>query len=185
MSIKKSPSFISDFFQLIIMKKTNFILPLGALIMFLLSACHSEQNAVETAAYGYLDAMGNYRIKDAEAFATPATIESTLHVIEEVIMPNTDTDYIKSNTPASIEITEVIMGNDTTATVKYKKTTPIKVQEGELKLVKQSGKWLAEVFIVIPQALSLPQKYEKNTQRKNIDTLKLKAVPMSPTQKKK
>lgn len=166
------------------MRKINLILFCAATALFMLSACQSEQQAVEAAAYGYLDAMGNYRIKDAEEFASPITIETTLHVIEESIMPATDTNYIKSNTPATIEITDVTLNSDTTATVKYKKTTPIKVQEGELKLVKLNDKWLAEVRIKVPDLFNAPQECEKNARSNRPDTLKLIAVP-NPKRSKK
>ena len=109
---------------------------------------------------GYLTAMGNYQIKEAEAFASEETIEKTLHVIEEVIMPNLDPNYVKQNTPASIEIKEVNQLSDTTAEVKYVKTTPIQVQEGSLAMVKRHEEWKALVIIQLPEAMKIQQQVD-------------------------
>ena len=108
---------------------------------------------IETNALGYLTAMGNYQIKEAEAYASEETITKTLRVIEEKIMPNVDPSYIRSNTPATIEITEVNQIDDTTATVSYIKTTPIQVQEGTLNMIKRNNEWKALVFIQVPDAI--------------------------------
>ena len=117
--------------------------------------CKSEQTLIENAAMGYLTAMGNYQIKEAEAYASEETIEKTLHVIEEVIMPNMDSTYIYKNTPATIEIKEVNQLTDTTAEVKYVKTTPIQVQEGSLGMVKRNKEWKAQVIMQLPDALKM------------------------------
>ena len=115
---------------------------------------------IEDAAMGYLTAMGNYKIQEAEAYASEETIEKTLHVIEEVIMPNLDPNYVKQNTPASIEITEVNQLSDTTAEVKYVKTTPIQVQEGSLGMVKRNHEWKALVIIQLPKAMEIQQQVD-------------------------
>lgn len=115
---------------------------------------------IEDAAMGYLTAMGNYQIKEAEAYASEETIEKTLHVIEEVIMPNLDPNYVKQNTPASIEIKEVNLLSDTTAEVKYVKTTPIQVQEGSLDMVKCNKEWKAQVLIQLPEAMKIQQQVD-------------------------
>ena len=129
-----------------------------ALISTLFCGCKSEQTLIENAAMGYLTAMGNYQIKEAEAYASEETIEKTLHVIEEVIMPNLDPNYVKQNTPASIEIKEVNQLSDTTAEVKYVKTTPIQVQEGSLDMVKRNKEWKALVLIELPKSMYLHQE---------------------------
>ena len=133
-------------------------LAISGLLAFLFCGCKSEQTLIENAAMGYLNAMGNYQIKEAEAYASEETIEKTLHVIEESIMPNLDPNYVKQNTPASIEITEVNQLTDTTAEVKYVKTTPIQVQEGSLDMVKRTKEWKAQVIIQLPEALKIQQK---------------------------
>lgn len=144
-------------------------------------ACQSEQNAVEKAAYGYLDAMGNYRIKDAEKYASPTTVENTLHNIEQYIMPKIDTTYVASNTPATIEITGVTITTDSTATVQYTKTTPIQVQNGELELVKIGGKWLAEVSIQIPAVFKETQDIQLDSSNMHkFDNVKLVPAKKRP-----
>lgn len=115
---------------------------------------------------GYLTAMGNYQIKEAEAYASEETIEKTLHVIEEVIMPNLDPNYVKQNTPATIEIKEVNQLSDTTAEVKYVKTTPIQVQEGSLDMVKRNQEWKALVIMQLPDAMKIKQVDSKTLDEK-------------------
>lgn len=110
---------------------------------------------------GYLNAMGNYRISEAEPYATEETIENTLRAIEKYIMPNLDSNVIQQNTPATIEITDIQIVNDTTAEVSYKKTTPMQVQEGKLDMVKRGDDWKAQVSIEIPAALKL--QYEADS----------------------
>ena len=138
--------------------KKNLVFIVFALSTALFCGCKSEQSLIEDAAMGYLTAMGNYQIKEAEAYASEETIEKTLHVIEEVIMPNLDPNYVKQNTPASIEIKEVNQLSDTTAEVKYVKTTPIQVQEGSLDMVKRNKEWKAQVLIQLPEVMKIQQK---------------------------
>ena len=135
------------------MTKNKSVFIVLALTTVLFCGCKSEQTLIENAAMGYLTAMGNYQIKEAEAYASEETIEKTLHVIEEVIMPNLDPNYVKQNTPASIEIKEVNQLSDTTAEVKYVKTTPIQVQEGSLDMVKRNKEWKALVLIELPKSM--------------------------------
>ena len=127
---------------------------------------------------GYLTAMGNYQIKEAEAYASEETIEKTLHVIEEVIMPNLDPNYVKQNTPATIEIKEVNQLSDTTAEVKYVKTTPIQVQEGSLDMVKRNQEWKALVIMQLPDAMKIKQADSKALDEK----YKGKLAPGKPGQ---
>jgi hypothetical protein len=144
----------------------------------LFCGCKSEQTLIENAAMGYLNAMGNYQIKEAEAYASDETIEKTLHVIEEVIMPNLDPNYVKQNTPATIEIKEVNQLSDTTAQVKYVKTTPIQVQEGSLDMVKRNKEWKAQVIIQLPDAMKTQQVDSKALDEK----YKGKLTPGKPGQ---
>ncbi|MBP5650808.1 MAG: hypothetical protein J6X01_07025 [Bacteroidales bacterium] len=144
-----------------------------ALIPTLLCCCRSEQAMIEENALGYLTAMGNYQIKEAEVFATEETIQNTLHVIEETIMPNVDPTYIRQNTPATIEITKVHQINDTTAKVSYTKTTPIQVQKGTLDMVKRNNEWKAVVFIHIPAALKTQSVDTKAIEEKYMGKLKV------------
>ena len=98
------------------MCKTN-IIPTLLLLLFCTAACTSqgqskkalqkEKKQIEKVAYGYLDAMGNYRISDVYKYADKETQDKTLRFIEERIMPITDTNYIKKETPAKITITGI------------------------------------------------------------------------------
>ena len=126
----------------------------------MLVGCKSDQALIEDAAMGYLTAMGNYKIKEAEVYASEETIEKTLHVIEESIMPNLDSNFIKQNTPATIVIQEVNLLTDTTAEVKYVKTTPIQVQEGKLDMVKRDKEWKAQVQIQLPAIFNSTQEVD-------------------------
>ena len=136
------------------MKKIKIAVSI-VLVAFFVVGCKSEQTLIEDAAMGYLTAMGNYQIKDAEAYASEETIEKTLHVIEEVIMPNLDSTFMYKNTPATIEIKEVNQLSDTTAEVKYVKTTPIQVQEGSLNMVKRNKEWKALVIMQLPDPMKM------------------------------
>ena len=140
----------------------NNKLILGILLTtLLLVSCKNEESLIEKSAMGYLTAMGNYQISEAEPYATEETIENTLHAIEKYIMPNLDPSVIQQNTPATIEITDINIIDDTTAEVAYKKTTPIQVQDGKLDMVKREGEWKAQVKIQIPNALKM--EYEIDT----------------------
>lgn len=141
------------------MKKNILSLSI-CLAFFCLQGCKSEQSLIEESAMGYLTAMGNYRIKEAEAFASEETIENTLHAIEKYIMPNLDSTFMLKNTPATIEIKDVTQIDDTLAEVSYVKTTPIQVQEGKLDMVKRNNSWKAQVKIVIPEALKLEKQID-------------------------
>ena len=59
-----------------------------------------------------------------------------------------DTAYIKSDTPASIEIVNVRIISDTVASVQYHKQTPIKDFIDTLELRKRDGRWLAHSPII-------------------------------------
>lgn len=159
------------------MKKILFSI-LGIL---LLSSC-SEQKTIEKAAYDYLDAMGNYRIEDAKPYASRQTCEKTLDVLQKSLMPKVDTNYIKSNTPATIEILGVEVLSDTTAVVNYKKTTPITVQnDGRLDMIKEDGRWCAEVIINIAPEL----KQDTLRPSRKLDSLKgMKVQKVSKINKK-
>ena len=51
-----------------------------ALISTLFCGCKSEQTLIENASMGYLTAMGNYQIKEAEAYASEETIEKVCSI---------------------------------------------------------------------------------------------------------
>ena len=132
-------------------------------IALLLCACgNPEHKAMEQAAYGYLDAAGNYRFDDARHYASPKTCEVTLTFFDQ-LMTRVDTHYVASNTPAKITIKSVHQTSDTTAYALFHKKTPIKTQDDTLQLVKIDGKWLADMVITpikLPKAASAKEKRE-------------------------
>ena len=132
------------------------LLPL--LLLPLLWSCNNDTREIKRVAFGYLDAMGNYRIADAEPFATDETIETSLYFVQHVVMAQVDTNsdlaaYIASNTPATIEITRVERTSDTSAVASFTKTTPIQTQHGEKTLLKRNGQWRVHEVIQLPDML--------------------------------
>ena len=152
------------------MKKILFVV----ISVMLLASCGSNpQKEIQKNAYGYLDAMGNYRIDDAKPYASKETCEKTLYAIQNYLMPKVDTNYIKSNTPATIEILGVDILSDTTAVVSYKKTTPITIQnDGRLDMIKEDGRWCAEVIIALPPIMTMDSTQMKNSLSARLDSLK-------------
>jgi len=122
-------------------------------------ACNNDARQIERVAYGYLDAMGNYRIEQAEPYAAPETIEGTLHFIEKNIMAEAADSsselahYIKSNTPATITINKVEILNDSVATANFTKTTPLLTHSKDITLVKRNGEWKVYQVLQIPDAV--------------------------------
>ena len=140
--------------------------------MVLASCGNNPQKEIEKNAYGYLDAMGNYRINDARPYASTPTCERTLEVLQKYILPKTDTNYIISNTPATIDILGVEVLSDTTAVVSYSKTTPLQVQSGKLDMVKENGRWCAEVIIALPPIMTMDSTQVQNQISSRLDSLK-------------
>jgi outer membrane lipoprotein-sorting protein len=122
------------------MKKKISIL---VLLLIVFASCQQEEKKAEKIAYAYLNAMANYRVDEAEMYATPETSKTTL-VLSKQLLAMVDTAYIISDTPAKIDIQELVIQDDTLATVKYVKNTPLKQNmQGELLLVKRGKQWLA------------------------------------------
>lgn len=151
------------------MKKILFLV---ISVMVLASCGSNPQKEIEKNAYGYLDAMGNYRIDDARPYASTPTCERTLDVLQKYILPKTDTNYIISNTPATIDILGVELLSDTTAVVSYSKTTPLQVQSGKLDMVKENGRWCAEVIIALPPIMTMDSTQVQNQISARLDSLK-------------
>lgn len=169
------------------MKKKQ-ILIIGGLalaIAFLAMSCKGDEQMIEKNAYAYLDAMGNYRISEAENYATTETINNTLHFIEETIMPNLDQNYVRQNTPATIEINQVTIIDDSTAEVAYTKTTPIQVQEGKLAMVKENQEWKAKVIMNIPQFMKASMTTDSLRAKEMDAKYKGKLKPVSPDSMKR
>ena len=143
-----------------------------SVLLLAVSCGNNPQKEIEKNAYGYLDAMGNYRIDDAKPYASTPTCERTLDVLQKYIMPKTDTNYIISNTPATIDILGVELLSDTTAVVSYSKTTPLQVQSGKLDMVKEDGRWCAEVIIALPPIMTMDSTQMENNLSARLDSLK-------------
>lgn len=121
-------------------------------LMSLFAACNRDEKEIARVAQGYLDATGNYLIEEAMPYANQETQEKTLTFLRDKLIPMTPKEYIESNTPATIELGEIVRAGDT-AVVRYKKTTPIKVLESEIMVVKEEGKWLVYVPLVLPEGI--------------------------------
>ena len=121
-------------------------LTLALLAAALLASCGDggTKREIRTAAYGYLDAMGNYRTEEAVPYASRHTREESIPVLA-LLISRCDTAYIHSNTPAEITVKRVRMLSDTSAYAYYHKHTPITEQEDSLLMVLEEGRWLAEV----------------------------------------
>ena len=149
------------------------ILYISISVLLLAVSCgNNAQKDIEKTAYGYLYAMGNYRLDDARPYASTPTCERTLDVLQNYILPRTDTNYIISNTPATIDILGVELLSDTTAVVSYSKTTPLQVQSGKLDMVKENGRWCAEVIITLPPIMTIDSTQAQNQISSRLDSLK-------------
>ena len=153
--------------------------------MVLASCGSNPQKEIEKNAYGYLDAMGNYRIDDARPYASTPTCERTLDVLQKYILPKTDTNYIISNTPATIDILAVELLSDTTAVVSYSKTTPLQVQSGKLDMVLEDGRWCAEVIIALPPIMTMDSTEMENNLSSRLDSLKGKPIRVATAEELK
>ncbi|MBR5831503.1 MAG: DUF4878 domain-containing protein [Bacteroidales bacterium] len=163
------------------MKKNLLLIAVSVLCV----ACVTEKKEIEEVAYNYLDAMGNYRIDDARPYASAETCEKTLDVFINYLMPKVDTNYIKSNTPATIEILSVDILSDTTAVVSYEKTTPITVQkDGRLDMIKEDGRWCAEVIIALPPIVEMDSTELQSKISSRLDSLKNRKFTIVEKKKK-
>ena len=145
------------------------IIPLMLLVAFCTTACEShgqklqkkDKRQIEKAAYGYLDATGNYRFKDAYKYATKETRERTLKFIEKNIMTKADTASLMRETPAVITITGITLTSDTTASVMFHKSTPVSERNNIIELVKRDKEW--KVNMVLDNNQPDVLKKDKNT----------------------
>ena len=111
-----------------------------ALILLLLS-CSSETHEIRDVAYKYAMHTSNYEVDSAYAYATQETQATTL-AMATILMEKIGEEYIKSDTPAQIDIPALEKVNDTVAYAVYHKTTPIKNFTDTLWLRKRDGQWL-------------------------------------------
>ena len=130
-----------------------------AFFLIVLSGCSCERNAekksIKNVAYGYSYALGNYQVDSADKYASEETRKTTL-VTTRSLMRLVDSTYIKSDTPATIRITDIKMTSDTTATAVWHKKTPRKKNSGTIELRKRNGEW--QVYDLLKQ---LPARSEQ------------------------
>ena len=135
-------------------------------ISLVFSACNSEKQEIKKVAENYLDAMANYRIEEAEPYATEETRNITLRFAEEVIMPHLTPNVIPDNTPASVEITSVKITTDSTATVNYTLTRPLLTTNDTINLLKRNNEWRIH-FVVDVTPLLIMLNSNDTTSEKN------------------
>lgn len=133
----------------------------------LVSCGSSTTKQIENAAYHYSYAMANYDVDGAEPYATEETKQTTL-VTGRVMMQLVDSNYIKSDTPAEIEIVKTEMVSDTMAVVTYHKTTPIKDFEGKVEVHKRGNQWLVHSPTKVVQQ-ELPSELEQALETEEVE----------------
>lgn len=111
-----------------------------ALFAILLCSCSNEDKTIAHIAYQYANYTANYQLDSAANYATDETKNTTL-VMGQRLMSAVGEEYIKSDTPAKIEIIDVSQESDTDAYAVYHKTTPIKNFIDTLTLKKRNGDW--------------------------------------------
>lgn len=139
--------------------KSFFSLVIFSGIVLLCHSCKNEEQVVQQVAYAYSYAMANYRVDEAEQYATEETRNTTLIKARSLMQAVGDV-YIQSDTPAEIEITNVELKSDTVAIATYHKTTPIKDMTGTLELRKRDGEWYAHT--PLKETVPPEKKYYKD-----------------------
>lgn len=161
------------------MTHKTFVLPLLIASMCIaLTSCNNDEKQIRKAAQGYLEATGNYLIEDAYPYATKITRKTTLPYLTDYLLPITDSNYIKANTPATIVIDSIFIAEDS-AWVLYTKTTPLRAVQNQVCLIKEEGKWLVDLPLMIPN--NLPLKRPNSTPDTTVHELK-KILPDSTEQ---
>ncbi|MCR5445063.1 MAG: hypothetical protein K6E96_05220 [Bacteroidales bacterium] len=136
----------------------------------LLTACQGkEKSRIETTAYRYSEAMANYRIDDAEPYATAETQATTLKAARQMT-ERIGQEYIDSDTPATIEITSVGIVNDTEAYALYHKTTPLKNFQDTVHLRKRDGQWLVHFPLRIVKRPTKQELDETLSKMQHVDS---------------
>ena len=102
---------------------------------------------IKAAANNYLMAVSLYDVEGAERYCTEETKETTLDMAS-FLLQYVDSSYLESDRPVVIDIISMKSTSDTTATVCYRKTTPIKDFSDTLEFRKRDGKWLAHAPII-------------------------------------
>lgn len=162
------------------MKKSIIISFTFLLAVFCIStvSCNNSNSKkdIKNAAYQYLDAMANYKIDAAVPFCTEETQNSVL-VIARNLVSIVEPGYIESDTPAKIKIKKIELTSDTTATVYYNKTTPIKNQNEKVNMLCRDGKWYVHIPMRIPSAEEIP-----HGEKQIIDGIEVYTMPQENTE---
>lgn len=139
--------------------------------------CTTDMKEIEKSAYNYSYYMANYDLEHAKSYCTPETQETTISYGRSML-ELIDSNYIKSDTPAIIEIAKIEKQNDTTAVAFYHKQTPIKDFCGDLTLVKRDGKWLAHCPIKVQnEGVGENKTYKAHTAKINDKDVVLYSQP--------
>lgn len=125
-------------------------------------AKNAEEKDICQTAYSYIIATGNYKIDEAVPYASKDTREVTLPFIKDNILPHVDSTFLAKSVPATATIDTILLMDDT-AYVGYTKTTPLGATQGTLTLVKEDGKWLAYVPLMLPNRIAIPVPQDNNT----------------------
>lgn len=150
-------------------KHFSFILCLSALAL-LLAGCDRNEKQARKVGYNYAYAMANYRVQEAAQYATEETKNTTL-VIAQRLTDAVGEEYVKSDTPAKVEIVKYSQLDDTTAVIEFHKTTPIKNSNFPLLMRKRNGQWMAHDTIPTHKDTELTETMEPSV-KKNISVSK-------------
>lgn len=135
--------------------KISSISIIAITVTLFLSCCSTEKKAIRDVAYGYVYATSNYEIDKAEPFASASTREHTIPFLKNFLLPITDSNFIKENTPASVTINSIEIDGDT-AWAKYTRTTPKGTKTNTICVIKENGQWLVDVPLVLPESKYSP-----------------------------
>lgn len=124
-------------------------------------AKNAEEETICQTAYNYIIATSNYKIDEAAPYASKDTREVTLPFIKEKLMPHVDSNFLSASVPATATIDTIIVLDDT-AYVGYTKTTPLGAKQGALTMIKEDGKWLAFVPLMLPDRIAIPVPQDNN-----------------------
>ncbi len=157
----------------------------AALSLFALVACKGNlynEEEIRTNALGYLQAAGDYHFDEAVPFCTRHTRENTLETFR-YLLAHSDTAYINSNRPSVFTIHKICQLDDSTASVHYHKSTPIREVDDSLTLRYEDGHWLADVRLAAMPVLNRekPQRqaFPRDVKRVPPDSAKILLKRMS------
>lgn len=141
------------------------------------TGCKTTQDIVEDVAYKYSYAMANYDVDGAEQYADNETKQTTIKT-GRGMLSLVDSNYIKSDTPAVIEIIGTEMTSDTAAIVTYHKTTPIKDFTGTVEVRLRDGEWLVHSPTRVHHEV-LPESVEKSLSKRRLSR---DSIPQKPVE---